>query len=145
MKDNFDVHEWNKNRYLSESQNDLEKLASDLSIKHPSLNFEVKFGERIDVRGSQQDLRDFGEEMSGKIFGEYEVFSTNDDDRGEIVQIVKSSSIFRGKPNLTENKGRDEAQKLISKLRSSIFKKLNDDELEEFKKELASAFDMTLN
>lgn len=139
MKDNFDVHEWNKNRYLSESKSDLEKLASDLSTDYPNLNFEVKFGERIDVRGSQQDLSDFGREMDGKTFGEYEVFYTDDDDRGIIVRIIKSSSLLK------ENKGREEAQKLISKLRSSVFRKLNDDELEEFKKELASAFDMTLN
>jgi hypothetical protein len=45
---------------------------------------------------------------------------------------------------LNENKGKDEAQKLISKLRSTVFKKLNDDELEDFRKELANAFDMKL-
>ena len=45
---------------------------------------------------------------------------------------------------LNENKGKDEAQKLISKLRSTVFKKLSDDELEDFRKELANAFDMKL-
>ena len=36
--------------------------------------------------------------MHGKKFGdEYEVFHTDDEDRGEIVRIVKSSSISRGK------------------------------------------------
>ena len=35
--------------------------------------------------------------MHGKKFGEYEVFSVDDDDRGEVVRIVKSSSISRGK------------------------------------------------
>ena len=140
MKDNFDIYEWNKNRYLNESKSYLEKLTSDiLSDEYPNLSFNVKFGERIDVRGSQQDLSDFGREMGGKTFGEYEVFYTDDDDRGIIVRIVKSSSILK------ENKGREEAQKVISNLRSSVFRKLNDDELEEFKKELASAFDMTLN
>lgn len=138
MTDTFDVHEWNKNRYLSENKSDLEKLSADLSVNHPNLNFEVKFGERIDVRGSQQDLSDFGREMDGKTFGEYEVFYTDDDDRGEIVRIIKSSSILK------ENKGRETAQKLISKLRSSVLKKLNDDELQEFRKEMASAFDMEL-
>lgn len=65
--DNFDVHEWNKNRYLNrieesddpkigaeleagvegdrveESKSYLEKLAVDLSQKYPTLDFEVKF------------------------------------------------------------------------------------------------------
>lgn len=91
--DNFDVHQWNKYRYLSninENEKFLEKLASELSQKHPELDFDVKFGERIDVRGSQQDMFDFGNKMDGKKFGDYEVFHTDDEDRGEIVRIVKS-------------------------------------------------------
>jgi hypothetical protein len=91
--DNFDVHQWNKYRYLSninENEKFLEKLASGLSQKHPELDFDVKFGERIDVRGSQQDMFDFGNKMDGKKFGDYEVFHTDDEDRGEIVRIVKS-------------------------------------------------------
>lgn len=46
---------------------------------------------------------------------------------------------------LNENKGREEADKLIQELRSSVIKKLNDEELEEFRKTLAEAFDMSLN
>ena len=34
--------------------------------------------------------------MHGEKFGEYEVFAVDDDDRGEIVRIVKSDSIMRG-------------------------------------------------
>jgi hypothetical protein len=45
---------------------------------------------------------------------------------------------------LNEGKGKEEAQKLIQSLRSSVLKKLNDEELEEFRKEFASAFDMSL-
>jgi len=138
MANTFDIYEWNKNRYLKENEDYLEKLASNLSIEHPSLSFNVKFGDRIDVRGSQSNLNEFGEKMHGKTFGEYEVFHTDDDDRGEIVRIIKSSSILK------ENKGRETAQKLISKLRSSVLKKLNDDELQEFRKEMALAFDMEL-
>ena len=121
-----------------ENEDYLEKLASNLSIEHPSLSFNVKFGDRIDVRGSQSNLNEFGEKMHGTTFGEYEVFHTDDDERGEIVRIIKSSSILK------ENKGRETAQKLISKLRSSVLKKLNDDELQEFRKEMALAFDMEL-
>ena len=115
--DNFNVHEWNKKRYLKrveesddpklggeleagvegdrveENQSHLESLAKDLKSNHPELRFDVRFGKRIDVYGSQQDLYDFGTKMQGKTFGEYEVFHTDDEDRGEIVHIVKSSSI----------------------------------------------------
>ena len=51
--------------------------------------------DRIDVRGSQQDLMNFGTELHGKKIFDYEVFATDDDDRGEIVRIVKSDSIMR--------------------------------------------------
>ena len=62
--------------------------------------FGVRFGKRIDAYGSQQDLADFGNKMHGKKFGdEYEVFHIDDDDRGEIVRIVKSDSIMRGPIN----------------------------------------------
>lgn len=44
--------------------------------------------------------------------------------------------------SLNEGKGRDEARKIIDHLRSKVFKKLNDDELDEFRKEIANAFDI---
>lgn len=91
--DNFDVHQWNKYRYLSninENEKFLEKLSSNLSQKYPELDFDVKFGERINVIGSQRDLQSFGDKMDGKKFGDYEIFHIEDDDRGEIVRIVKS-------------------------------------------------------
>ena len=46
---------------------------------------------------------------------------------------------------LNENKGREEADKIIQELRSSVIKKLDDAELEEFREKLAEAFDMSLN
>ena len=71
-----------------------------LDRKFDDLNFDVNEpADRIDVRGSQQDLANFGSKLSGeKIYG-YEVFATDDDDRGEIVRIVKSDSISRGGVN----------------------------------------------
>ena len=42
------------------------------------------------------------------------------------------------------NKGYIAARKLIDQLRATTFRKFNDDELEEFRKEIANAFDMTL-
>jgi succinate dehydrogenase flavin-adding protein (antitoxin of CptAB toxin-antitoxin module) len=46
---------------------------------------------------------------------------------------------------LNENKGREEADKVVQQLRSSVITRLNDEELEEFRKVLATAFDMSLN
>ena len=83
---------------VEENKSNLEFLVKYLSSMHPDLRFDVSsFKDRIDVRGSQQDMYDWGNENHGKKFGEYEVFHTDDDDRGEIVRIVKSNSIMRGK------------------------------------------------
>jgi len=49
--------------------------------------------DRIDVRGSQQDLANFGNDLQGEKMEGYEVFWTDDDDRGNIVRIVKSDPI----------------------------------------------------
>ena len=118
MKDNFDVHEWNKNRYLNriqesdnptmgaelegdpderveENKSYLNDLTLKLSSKYPDLRFNVSDFDDVRVYGSQQDLLTFGNKMHGEKFGEYEVFHVDDDDRGEIVRIVKSSSILR--------------------------------------------------
>ena len=100
MKDNFDVHAWNFKRYLNEDKSYLDQLTDDLSLKYPDLDFYVRDEpgfDRIDVIGSEQDKINFGNEFHGKKFGEYEVFAIDDDDRGEVVRIVKSSSISRGK------------------------------------------------
>ena len=67
----------------------LDNLAVNLSKKFPHLKFYVKFGERIDVKGSQQDMADFGNKYHGQVLGDYEVFHTDDDDQGEIVRIIK--------------------------------------------------------
>ena len=135
MKDNFDLHEWNKKRYLGEldidqninkddegssfnitrggddpkigaeeesdtnvvgeNQSHLEFLSKYLEKMHPGLRFDVSDFDDIRVYGSQQDLLTFGSKMHGEKFGEYEVFHVDDDDRGEIVRIVKSDSILR--------------------------------------------------
>ena len=85
---------------LNEDKGTLNKIADMLDRKFDDLNFDVNEpADRIDVRGSQQDLANFGSKLSGeKIYG-YEVFATDDDDRGEIVRIVKSDSISRGGVN----------------------------------------------
>ena len=91
--DNFNTHEWNKNRYLTrinENKEFLEDLADKLSNKFSNLDFNVKFGERIDVKGSQQNLADFGDKYDGQKYQGYEVFHIEDDDQGQIVRIIKS-------------------------------------------------------
>ena len=138
MQDKFDLHEWNKKRYLGEldidqninkddegssfnitrggddpkigaeeesdanvvgeNQSHLEFLSKYLGNMYSDLRFDVSDFDDIRVYGSQQDLANFGREMHGKKFGGgYEVFHIDDDDRGEVVRIVKSSSILREK------------------------------------------------
>jgi len=46
--------------------------------------------------GSQQQLMNFGSEMHGTEMGDYEFFHIDDDDRGEMVSLVRSDSIMRG-------------------------------------------------
>ena len=82
---------------VGENQSHLEFLSKYLGNMYPDLRFEVSDFDDVRVYGSQQDLANFGREMHGKKFGGgYEVFHVDDDDRGEIVRIVKSDSIMRG-------------------------------------------------
>ena len=85
--------------YMKESVNEnksgLERIKFHFDkLFGPDLRFDINSSaDRIDVRGSQQDLADFGRELGGEKMEGYEVFWTQDDDRGEIVRIVKSDSI----------------------------------------------------
>ena len=89
--------------YMKESVNEnksgLERIKFHFDkLFGPDLRFNINTGgDRIDVRGSQQDLADFGRELGGEKMEGYEVFWTQDDDRGEIVRIVKSDNIMREK------------------------------------------------
>ena len=47
--------------------------------------------------------------------------------------------------SITEGKGKEKATEIIKYLRDKVFKSLTDEELDEFKQELALAFDMKLN
>ena len=80
---------------VGENKEFLEDLADRLSSKVSELSFIVNSsGDRIDVFGSQQDLANFGKKYQGQKYRGYEVFAVDDDDRGEIVRIVKSDSIL---------------------------------------------------
>ena len=100
-----------KSEHLTEDiKNDLNKIANSLKSKFDDLRFSVDYNKynpersRINVYGSQRDLFYFGNELHGKEFGEYEVFAVDDDERGEIVRIVRSDQIMRSSgPIFPEN------------------------------------------
>ena len=95
-KDIAQAFDLNVNESINEDEGTLNKIADMLSRKFDDLRFDVNtMADRIDVRGSQQDLFNFGTELHGEKIFDYEVFHTDDDDRGEIVRIVKSDSIMR--------------------------------------------------
>ena len=90
--------------YMKESVNEnksgLERIKFHFDkLFGPDLRFDINRDpnnperDRIDVRGSQQDLFNFGNDLQGEKMEGFEVFWTDDDDRGQIVRIVKSDSI----------------------------------------------------
>ncbi|MDB4342934.1 hypothetical protein OAA23_00865 [bacterium] len=100
-----DAFDFDLKEGLNEDEGTLNKIADMLSRKFDDLRFDVNtMADRIDVRGSQQDLFNFGTELHGEKIFDYEVFHIDDDDRGEIVRIVKSDSIMRGGVNEKKDK-----------------------------------------
>ena len=89
-----------KTKIINENKSGLDRIKFHFDkLFGPDLKFNINRDpnnperDRIDVRGSQQDLMNFGSELGGEKMEGYEVFWTQDDDRGEIVRIVKSDSI----------------------------------------------------
>jgi len=102
---------------LSETKEDLERIAQSLESQFDDLKFNVSGQlDRIDVRGSQQDMFNFGDKLHGKKFGEYEVFATDDDDRGEIVRIVKSDTISKNEGRKKKNPSMGIVRKKLGKV-----------------------------
>lgn len=96
-KDIAQAFDLNIKESVNEDEGTLNKIADMLSRKFDNLDFYVNTpSDRIDVLGSQQDLFNFGDKLHGKKMFDYEVFAVDDDDRGEIVRIVKSDSISKG-------------------------------------------------
>ena len=58
---------------------------------------------------------------------------------------LNEKKINQDKKKMIEGKGQEKAKKFVALLREKIFKTLNDEELKEFKQELALALDMKLN
>ena len=89
---------------VNEQPDVLNKIADMFDRKYPHLTFDVRTDiDRIDVRGSQQDLFNFGDKLHGEKIFDYEVFHIDDEDRGEIVRIIKSDRINEEKPGLWAN------------------------------------------
>ena len=108
---------------LSEDiKDDLKKIANSLKSQFDDLRFDVNYNKynpensRIDVRGTQQDMMDFGNKLQGKQFGEYEVFATDDDDRGEIVRIVRSDQIMGNEGRKKKNPSMGIVRKKLGKV-----------------------------
>jgi len=108
---------------LSEDINDdLKKIAKSLESQFNDLRFNVNYNKynpedsRIDVRGTQQDMFNFGDKLQGKKFGEYEVFATDDDDRGQIVRIVRSDQIMGNEGRKKKNPSMGIVRKKLGKV-----------------------------
>ena len=95
-------------------------------------------------------------DKDGKMFGTGERVSSNNGktlvrfdgstekefDSSQVKNVSEQESSFPG-PDFN-NKGYIAARDLIDRLRATVFRKLNDDELEEFRKTIADAFDLQL-
>ena len=102
---------------ILEDKSDLERIAKSLESQFEDLKFNVSGQlDRIDVRGSQQDMFNFGDKLHGKKFGEYEVFATDDDDRGEIVRIVRSDTISKNEGKKKKNPSMGIVRKKLGKV-----------------------------
>ena len=60
------------------------------------------------------------------------------------MQLTNNSAFDKFLDDEYQSRGYVEARKVVDNLRATIFKNLNDQELEEFRKEFACALDMTL-
>jgi len=60
------------------------------------------------------------------------------------MQLTNNSAFDKFLDDEYQSRGYIEARKVVDNLRATIFKNLNDQELEEFRKEFAYALDMTL-
>tara|TARA_B100000900_G_scaffold397651_1_gene398220 strand:+ start:680 stop:865 length:186 start_codon:yes stop_codon:yes gene_type:complete len=60
------------------------------------------------------------------------------------MQLTNNSAFNKFLDDEYQSRGYVEARKVVDHLRATIFKNLNDQELEEFRKEFAYALDMTL-
>ncbi len=100
---------------IHEGKAELENIKKSLEKKFPHLRFVLQ-NDKITVRGSQQEMYDFGDKLHGKKFGEYEVWHIDDDDQGEIVQIIRSDSIHRSEGRKKKNPSMGIVRKKLGKV-----------------------------
>tara|TARA_R100000030_G_C3188772_1_gene107804 strand:+ start:101 stop:616 length:516 start_codon:yes stop_codon:yes gene_type:complete len=103
-------------------------------------------GEMESIRGGDPEGFYAGEEESLRVFKSLpsEFYVSNNIEGEETFKIIKTgedSFTVSAENNLTENKGLDLAKDVVSKAREAM-KKLTDEEVEAFKKEIANAFDL---
>ena len=102
----------------------------------------------IDVPNTEKYIKKSPEEMTIKELiariEELEKGKFSNENARELKDLRAELSYRQNFKNesLNEGKGRDEARKIIDHLRSKVFKNLSDDELDEFRKEIANAFDI---
>ena len=92
----------NKVRPIGEEIDVLNKIADMFDRKYPHLKFDVNtMFDRIEVRGDDQDVFTFGEELAGQKIFDYEITTIDKEGRNYEVRIVRSDSIVRNAVNPT--------------------------------------------
>ena len=87
---------------VNEQPDVLNKIADMFDRKYPHLKFDVNtMFDRIEVRGDDQDVFTFGEELAGQKTFDYEITTIDKEGRNYEVRIVRSDSIVRNAVNPT--------------------------------------------
>jgi hypothetical protein len=87
---------------IDEQPDVLNKIADMFDRKYPHLKFDVNtMFDRIEVRGDDQDVFTFGEELAGQKIFDYEITTIDKEGRNYEVRIVRSDSIVRNAVNPT--------------------------------------------
>jgi hypothetical protein len=93
---------------VNEQPDVLNKIADMFDRKYPHLTFDVNtMLDRIEVRGDDQDVFTFGEELAGQKIFDYEITTIDKEGRNYEVRIVRSDSIVRNAVNPTNEEKAD--------------------------------------
>jgi len=156
---------YNRNNNIGMAQGDMGAVIEDMKIVKESVNEgkdfkkvkkdkygnhlepQFKKGDKVKYLGNKAVITNVNRESSGVY--SYDVSYDKGNGRtkasnifnkdGETIQLESVNERYR--PNL-ESKGWEAAQKVIRQLQSSVFRKLDDDELLEFRKAIADAFNL---
>lgn len=133
---------------LKESVNegkDFKRVKKDKYGNH--LEPQFKKGDKVTYLGNKAVITRVNRESSGVYSYDVDYYKGNGRTKasnifnkdGKTIQIESVNERYR--PNL-DSKGWEAAQKVIRQLQSSVFRKLDDDELLEFRKAIADAFNL---